>query len=182
MNFELQPVIAAVRDRESLLAACESACEVIFLLSANILEIESLATLAHEKGKKLFLHIDLAEGVGKDAYGVRHIASLGVDGIVSTRVNMIRAARECGMQCVQRFFMVDSRSIDTALEAIRTARPDMIEIMPGIATKAITRLSGHVSVPIIAGGLLDEKKEIFAALGAGAAAVSTGARALWELD
>ena len=181
MNFETQPVIAAVRDKESFFAACDSACEVIFLLSANILELESLAHAAHEKSKKLFVHIDLAEGVGKDAFGVRHIATLCVDGIVSTRVSMIRAARECGMQCVQRFFMVDSRSIDTALESIRAARPDMIEIMPGIATKAITRLSRHVSVPIIAGGLLDEKKEIFAALGAGAAAVSTGAAELWQL-
>ena len=182
MNFETQPVIAAVRDKDSFYAACESACEVIFMLSANILELATLASAAHEKGKKLFLHIDLAEGVGKDAFGVRHIATLGVDGIISTRVSMIRAARECGMQCVQRFFMVDSRSIDTALESIRAARPDMIEIMPGIATKAITRLSSHVSVPIIAGGLLDEKKEIFAALGAGAAAVSTGAAALWDLE
>ena len=181
MNFEVQPVIAAVRDKESFYAACESPCEVIFMLSANVLEIASLVRVAHEKNKKIFLHIDLAEGVGKDAYGVRHVASLGVDGIVSTRVSMIKAARECGIQCVQRFFMVDSRSIDTALESIRAARPDMIEIMPGIATKAITRLSRHVSVPIIAGGLLDEKKEIFAALGAGAAAVSTGTADLWTL-
>jgi glycerol uptake operon antiterminator len=180
MNLEGKPIIAAVRDKDSFFAACNSGCEVIFLLSANVLELESLARTAHAKQKKLFLHIDLAEGVGKDSYGVRHVAALGIDGIVSTRVSMIRAARECGMECVQRFFMVDSRSIDTALEAIRNAKPDMIEIMPGITTKAITRLSGHVSVPIIAGGLLDDQREIDAAFAAGAAAVSTGTADLWN--
>ena len=182
MHFEEQPVIAAVRDKEGIVRACESACEVLFLLSANVIELPALISLVHQKGKKLFLHIDLCEGVGKDAYGVRYLSSLGVDGIISTRTGLIKAAKECGVRCVQRFFMVDSRSVDTALEAIRTAHPDMIEIMPAIATKTITRLARTVSVPIIAGGLLEEKKEIFAALSAGAAAISTGSSALWNLE
>ena len=180
MNFEMQPVIAAVRDRAGVLRACESACEVLFLLSANVLELPELIALAHGRAKKLFLHIDLCEGVGKDAYGVRYVSSLGVDGIISTRTGLIKAAKECGIQCVQRFFMVDSRSVDTALEAIRTARPDMVEIMPAIATKTVTRLSQTVKVPIIAGGLLEEKREIFAALSAGASAISTGSPTLWD--
>ena len=150
------------------------------MLSANILELATLASAAHEKGKKLFLHIDLAEGVGKDAFGVRHIATLGVDGIISTRVSMIRAARECGMQCVQRFFMVDSRSIDTALESIRAARPDMIEIMPATVGKVISRLSRDLPIPIIAGGLVETDSEAKDALEHGAAAVSTGQSSLWN--
>ncbi|MBQ9777462.1 MAG: glycerol-3-phosphate responsive antiterminator, partial [Clostridia bacterium] len=165
-----------------VLRACESACEILFLLSAELSELPALIRTVHEKGKKLFLHVDLCEGLGKDACGVRYVGSLGVDGIISTRTGLIKAARECGVRCVQRFFMVDSRSVDTALEAIRTARPDMIEIMPAIATKTITRLARTVSVPIIAGGLLEEKKEIFAALSAGASAVSTGSVALWDFE
>ncbi len=180
MNFEEQPIIAAVRDKDGFLAACESECEVIFLLSSKISVLKEYVERAHEKKKKLFLHLDLAEGVGKDAEGVRFLASLGIDGIITTRVSTVKSARECGILCVQRFFMVDSHSVDTALESIRMARPDMIEIMPGIATKTIGRLSRQVSVPIIAGGLLEEKEELFAALSAGASAISTGKRELWS--
>ena len=179
MNFEEQPIIAAVRDGDGFLAACESDCEVIFLLSSKISALKEYIEKAHEKGKELFLHLDLAEGVGKDAEGVRFLAALGIDGIISTRVSTVKYAKECGLSCVQRFFMVDSHSVDTALESIRVAHPDMIEIMPGIATKTIKRLSRHVSVPIIAGGLLEEKEELFAALSAGASAISTGKRELW---
>ncbi len=181
MNFEEQPIIAAVRDKDGFLAACESECEVIFLLSSSILELSDYIKHAHEKKKELFLHIDLADGIGKDTAGVKYLASLGIDGIISTRVSAVKSARECGLSCVQRFFMVDSHSVDTALESIRVAHPDMIEIMPGIATKTIKRLSRQISVPIIAGGLLEEKEELFAALSAGASAISTGRRELWEV-
>ncbi len=181
MNFEEQPIIAAVRDKDGFHAACESECEVIFLLASDILDLKDYIERAHLKEKKLFLHIDLADGVGKDAAGVRYLAALGIDGIISTRVSTIKSAREYGLACVQRFFMVDSHSLDTALESIRMAHPDMIEIMPGIATKTIKRLSKQISVPIIAGGLLEEKEELIAALSAGASAISTGKRELWEM-
>jgi glycerol uptake operon antiterminator len=83
------------------------------------------------------------------------------------------------MCSIQRFFMIDSRSVDTALETIRQTRADMVEIMPGIAYKAIEAICTKVSVPIIAGGLIEEKEEIYRALAAGASVVSTGKRVLW---
>lgn len=181
MNFEAQPIIAAVRDEDGLFAACKSECDVIFLLSSDIMSITTAIDLAHKHEKKLFLHMDLADGIGKDAAGVRYLASLGIDGIISTRVSTVKHAKEYGLLCVQRFFMVDSHSVDTALESIRASHPDMIEIMPGIATKTIRRLCGKVSVPVIAGGLLEEKEELFAALSAGASAISTGKRELWKV-
>ncbi len=181
MNFEAQPVIAAVRGEEELHAACASDCEVIFVLSSRLSELADIAARIHAAGKQMFLHIDLCDGIGKDAEGVRYAASLGVDGIITTRAATVRHAAACGLACVQRFFMVDSHSVDTALESIRAARPDMIEIMPGIAEKTIRKLKSRVSVPLIAGGLIDEKEEIFAALSAGADAVSTGKQTLWSL-
>lgn len=181
MLFDEHPIIAAVRDRESLVAACASSCKVIFLLSADLLSLSELTEMAHKENKLLFLHIDLADGVGKDAAGIRYVKQCGLDGIISTRSSLIKSAKEEGITCVQRFFMIDSRSVDTALTSIRSSHPDMIEIMPGIATKTLKRLSDKVDVPIIAGGLLEEKDEIISALSAGAAAVSTGKKELWNL-
>lgn len=181
MDLVAQPVIAAVRTETDLRAACESACELIFVLSSRLSDVAATAARIHAVGKQMFLHLDLCEGIGNDAEGVRYAASLGVDGIITTRSATVRHAAACGLTCVQRFFMVDSHSVDTALESIRTAHPDMIEIMPGIAEKTIRKLKSRVSVPLIAGGLIDEKEEIFAALSAGADAVSTGKHALWLL-
>ena len=136
---------------------------------------------AHAAGKKIFLHMDLAEGIGKDKAGLQYVKMKGVDGIISTRVSMIKTARELGLFTVQRFFIVDSQSVNTTLEGIKASKPDMIEIMPGIVTKTFKRLSDKVDVPIIAGGLLEEKEEIIAALSSGADAVSTGKKELWNL-
>jgi glycerol uptake operon antiterminator len=181
MFFDEHPIIAAVRDRESFAAACASSCKVIFLVSADLLSLPELTEMAHKERKLLFLHIDLAEGVGKDAAGIRYVKQCGLDGIISTRSSLIKSAKEEGITCVQRFFMIDSHSVDTALTSIRSSHPDMIEIMPGIVTKTFKRLSDKVDVPIIAGGLLEEKEEIIAALSSGADAVSTGKKELWNL-
>jgi glycerol uptake operon antiterminator len=55
----------------------------------------------------------------------------------------------------------------------------MIELMPGIATKAISFFKERVSVPIIAGGLISTRAEVQEAISAGADFVSTGDISLW---
>ena len=180
IDFTLDPIIAAVRDEEGFVRALDSAPEVIFLLKSNILTIGEHIARAHENQKKLFVHVDLAEGIGKDEAGISFLASLGVDGIISTRTGMVKNAKEHGLLCVQRFFMIDSRSVDTAAESLIQSRADMAELMPGVACKAITDMKRRTRIPIIAGGLIDEKSEIIAALSAGAAAISTGNAELWD--
>lgn len=180
VDFTYDPIIAAVRDRDSFEAALNAPPELIFLLKSSILDIGAYIDRAHENGKKLFVHVDLAEGIGKDEVGVSYLASLGVDGIISTRTGIVRAAKEAGLLCVQRFFMIDSRSVDTAAESLIQSRADMVELMPGVACKAIAKMKKRTRVPIIAGGLVDEKSEIIAALSAGASAISTGNTALWD--
>ena len=150
------------------------------MLSTNIEEIKGQVALAHKNSKKLFVHIDLAEGIGKDVYGIKFLQNCGVDGIISTRTNIIKLARKEGVFTVQRFFVVDSQSIETTVESALSSKADMIEIMPGVITKTISKFA-EKSVPVIAGGLVETKEEVTAALGAGAIAVSTGSEALWYL-
>jgi len=61
-----------------------------------------------------------------------------------------------------------------------SAKPDLIEIMPGIAEKVIRKFSLD-KTPIIAGGLVESKAETMAVLSAGASAVSTGKKELWYI-
>lgn len=174
-----EAVICAVKEGLFDLAL-KSSSEWVFDLAPDIADVEGKAILAHRAGKKLFIHFDLAQGIGKDKSGIVFVKELGVDGIISTRVNIIKMAREAGLFTVQRFFIVDSHSVETTLEGIKSGKPDMIEIMPGTLPKVIRNLKGKISVPIIAGGLIENEEEMEVAFAAGANAISTTRTQLWR--
>jgi len=179
MQLEEFPVIAAVRTQAELSDALKSPVSTVFLLHADILNLPSDIKAAHENNKKLFVHLDMAEGIGKDKKGIAYLKGCGIDGIVSTRPNLIKAAKEEGLLTVMRFFAIDSRSIDTATENIRVSSPDMVEMMPGILPEIIEEFRRSNRVSVIAGGLIRNKNDIYRALSAGAIAISTGNRELW---
>jgi len=172
-------IIAAVRTREDLIKASLSDAKIIFDLRPNILTLEENLKIAHKANKKFFIHIDLAEGIGKDKSGIEYVKRLGVDGIISTRTSIIKSARELGVFTVQRFFIVDSHSIETTVESIKASKPQMVEIMPGSVHKVISKLKDILEVPIIAGGLIENENEALCAIKSGATAVSTGQVNLW---
>lgn len=177
--LELNPVIAAIRD-DGWEAALRSPAQVLFYLSADLMTVRQRISQAHEAGKILLIHMDLAEGIGKDRAGIRYLAQYGVDGILSTKAQLIRTAREMGLLTVQRFFALDSKGMESIEEMLRTSNPHLMEIMPGVIGKAIRRFSS-CGIPVIAGGLVETKAEVTEALSCGAAAVSTGREALWYL-
>lgn len=177
--LEVCPVIAAVRERyfEKALS-CPS--EVIFLLGGDIATVGDRIKQAHEKGKYIFIHIDLTDGIGKDKSGIKFLASLGVDGIISTKSGLIRFAKELELITVQRFFAYDSHGIVGIGEVVINTDPDFIEIMPGVIGK-ITQKFSKWGIPLISGGLIETKAEVTDALKHGAFAVSTGKEELWYI-
>ncbi|MBQ8796750.1 MAG: glycerol-3-phosphate responsive antiterminator [Oscillospiraceae bacterium] len=177
--LECDPVIAAISD-DKWLEALKSPAKVIFYLSADLLTIGEKVQQAHDAGKILMVHMDLAEGIGKDRAGVAYLEKCGADGIISTKGSMIRFAKEQGLVAIQRCFALDSRGLDSIADTLRNTAPHLMEIMPGVIPKAISKFAMS-NVPVIAGGLLQTKAEVTEALGAGATAVSTGAKELWYL-
>lgn len=173
------PVIAAIRD-DRWEDALQSPAQVLFYLSAEVLTAPQRIAQAHEAGKILLIHADLAEGIGKDRAGLRYLAQCGADGILSTKAQLIRYAKELGLITVQRFFALDSRGMESIDEMLRTSNPHLMEIMPGVIGKAIRRFSAG-PIPVIAGGLLQTKAEVTEALRCGATAVSTGDKQLWYI-
>ena len=175
--LEVSPVIAAVRDH-LFEKALQSPVDVIFLLGCDIATIRQRIADAKRMGKYIFIHIDLAEGIGKDRSGIRFLADCGVDGVVSTKSSLIRHAKELGLITVQRFFAYDSHGVEGISDVLNSTRPDVFEIMPGVIGKIIHRFS-QCGIPLIAGGLVETKQELTEALKHGAFAVSTGAESLW---
>lgn len=178
--FEKRQVAAAIRTDEDFQAALESAVDVLFLQNSNILTVEEQIKAGHEAGKKVFIHMDFSEGIGKDRAGLQYLKKVNADGIITTKTGMIRPAKDVGLITVQRFFIVDSHSVDTAVDSIRIAKPDVVEIMPGVLNKKIAEFAEKVNTTILAGGLIEFETEVDQAIGAGATAVSTACRKLWD--
>ncbi len=181
VDFIKKPIAAAIRTEKDFDKALKSDVDMVFLLHANIMTVGDCIRKIHESGKKAMVHIDFAEGIGKDKYGIEFLKEQGVDGICTTRTNIVRLTREYDLISLQRFFMIDSHSVSTSIESMKLSNPDVVEIMPAIVTKKIREFSSLVDVPVIAGGLAETEEEVRAALDAGADVVSTGESELWDL-
>ena len=179
-RLDRHPIIAAVRDPVSNRLAIASPVAAISMISTSIFEVEAMASEAKAAGKTVFLHIDLAEGLGRDDAAVRWcVERIGVDGLISTRPSLLKAASELGVLTIQRLFLVDSASFAHGKRLLKNTPPDLAEVLPAIAPKGIRQMCEALNKPVIAGGLVTEPREIALALQAGARAVSTGESRLW---
>ncbi len=174
------PVIAAVQSRESLGHALSLQVHTIFLLNTDIFSAKEYVAMAKTGGRNVFLHMDLIEGLADNTNALDYIKNrISPSGIISTKSTLVKYAREMGIFCIQRFFMVDGASYVNAVKTVRNTKPSMVELMPGIIPDVIRRFVSETVTPVIAGGLVTKKQQIAKALSAGAIGVSTGCRALW---
>lgn len=177
------PIIAAVRDFSQLSRALSSPVRVVFLLGGDLFTLPGWVQAAHAARKAVFVHLDLIEGISRDPAGVRLIAKMAAPtGVLSTRVPLIKAADDEGLLTVLRMFMVDSSSMETGVRMVRGCAPTLVEIMPGLVTRAIKLLGQRIAPPVIAGGMLELDRDVRAALEAGALAASTSNEGLWHQE
>ena len=109
-------------------------------------------------------------------------AHCSTDGVLSTKASLTRRAKELGLVAIQRFFLLDSMAIDNISRHLGPETSDLIEVLPGLMPKIISRVRlVAAGKPVIAGGLIREKEDVTAALTAGAVAVSATSPAVWEM-
>ena len=176
------PVIAAVRNEEELEKAETSRVKIVFVLYGSILTLPNICRRLHEASKMVFIHVDMIEGLRGDMAGIEFIyRSASPSGIVSTRTNIIKFAKQLHLQTILRVFLLDSLSLQTGVKNILETNPDAVEIMPGIACRFIDEMERKVTVPVIAGGLIINKEQVLESLTNGAVAISTSKEDLWDL-
>ena len=181
-KIQNNPIVAAVNDIEELELALESDCEIIFLLTGNIFNLKDIVTRVKEKEKVICIHLDLLEGFSKDLIALRYINEyIQPHGIITTRSNLIKKAKNMDMFLIQRLFILDSLSLETGITSIQTVQPDAIEILPGIMPKIIKKISKETQIPLIAGGLINDKEDVIESLKAGAIGVSSSNNSIWKL-
>jgi len=175
------PVIAAVGDMDKLDKAIDSPCEIVFLLTGNIFTLATFVRKIKEHDMIVFIHLDLLEGFSRDHIALEYIAKeIRPDGIITTKGNLIRQAKELNLFAIQRCFILDSLSVESALRSLKKYKPDAVEIMPGILPRITERISKEVRIPVITGGLIELKSDVIDGLKAGAVGVSTSNQEIWE--
>lgn len=176
------PVIAAVKDADGLAQALRSDVPVLFLLYGDILTIRDTVARVREAGKRVFVHLDLMEGLSSREISADFIAqTTDADGVISTKAALTRRARELGLVAIQRIFLLDSMALKNVERHFSTEAADLVEVLPGLMPKIIRRLWQSTGKPIIAGGLISDKEDVTGALGAGAVAVSSTNPAVWSM-
>jgi glycerol uptake operon antiterminator len=180
-SIRKNPVIAAVRKEEDIGEAVLGKAHNIFILNGDIFNITKMVDTVKESGKNVFIHIDFLEGIGRDNRAIDYIAEIIKPcGIISTKSQSIKYAKGKGVFTIQRFFLVDSLSYDTTVKTANMVQPDIVEIMPAVMPGVMGRICRDLSIPAIAGGLIETLEDIELVLSSGPIAVSTGKKALWK--
>lgn len=181
MSFNGQAILPAIRSMKDFEKMLSMKYEYGVFLDLHIGQVKSVLDLAQQNGKKMFVHLDLINGLAGDEHGVEFIARYAKPyGIISTKGSALVKARQKGLVATQRAFILDSNAVNRSVRLAQKAEPDFIEVLPGVAPKIIQLIRRETGKPVFAGGLIETKKEVEAALSAGASAVTTSDVALWK--
>ncbi len=180
--LEDSPIIAAVKDDRGLEKCLESDSRVIFILYGDICNIADIVRKVKAADKLAMVHLDLINGLSAKDIAVDFIRKYtAADGIISTKPALVKHAGELGMSSVLRLFVIDSMAYENIEKQVRTARPDVIEILPAMMPKIVRKICKISQTPVIAGGLVTNKEDVMSLLQAGVVSVSSTNQAIWFL-
>ncbi|OES43533.1 glycerol-3-phosphate responsive antiterminator [Domibacillus iocasae] len=181
MSFNGQLVLPAIRSMKDFEKMLSMNYEYGVFLDLHIGMVKSVLDLARQNEKNMFVHLDLISGLSGDEHGVEFIARYAKPyGIISTKGSALIKAKQKGLVATQRAFILDSNALNRSVKLAQKANPDYIEVLPGVAPKIIDLIRQGTGKPVFAGGLIDTKEEVEAALKAGASAVTTSNVDLWK--
>jgi glycerol uptake operon antiterminator len=179
MEQKILPASGNMKEFEQFL---RSPYEIGIFLDMHIAQLKNINLMAKENSKKMIYHVDLIRGIKNDEYATEYICQeFKPYGLISTKASVILKAKQKGVIAVQRIFLIDSHAIEKSYKLIEKTRPDYIEVLPGAMPWMIAEIKERFKTPIFAGGLIRTSEEVRAALAAGADAITTSKKELWDL-
>lgn len=181
LSTENCPVIPEIKNDEWLDSLQKSDSEVVYIVYGDICTIADIVERVKSSGKIAIVHIDLIAGLASKEICVDFIKKYTkADGIISMKPMMIKRANELGMFTIQRFYMMDGFTYANVAKNVKTSNPDVVEFMPAGLSKVMKYLVEQIDKPIVASGLTQDKEDVMGALKAGAIAIATTNRDLWD--
>ena len=146
----------------------------------HIGHVKSIMGLLNKNKIETYMHIDLIKGMSHDEFACEYIIQqYKPKGIVSTKAKVIKKAKMLNTLTIFRVFIIDSQALTRSIELIKKVEPDYVEVLPGVASKAVSKIQQETSASVIAGGLIDEQSEISETISNGAKYVTTSYEKLW---
>lgn len=180
--LEDSPIITAIKDDDGLLKCIESDSRIVFILYGDIITIPDIVAKVKSAGKIAMIHIDLISGLSSKEIAVDFLKKYTeADGIITTKPALIKHARELGFYTILRLFLLDSMAYENIDKQVKSARPDVIEVLPAPMPKIVKKVCKLSPIPVIAGGLVSDKEDVMTLLQAGATSISTTDSKVWFL-
>ena len=175
------PVIPAIRKPETVEQAVASRGKLVYLLTGDPENVESMIQKILGAGKIPIVNLDLLNGFSRDRYAVNYLKRVGAQGIISTHLDPLRHALAIGLYAVQRTFLLDSGAMDTIMNQLKNTPVHALEILPAlVAPKMVARVrSISLDLPVVGGGLIENMKEVEQLLAQGLNAISTSHTEMW---
>ena len=139
--------------------------EVVFTLYGDVCTIPEITKKIKAAGRIAMVHLDLIAGLTQKEISIDYIRDKTcADGIITTRANLIRHAKERGLATVLRYLVLDSMALDNIQKLSQqgyASQPDVIEILPGtLVPKVVKRICAMSRVPVVAGGLIQDREDV----------------------
>lgn len=181
LSTEKCPVIPEIKNDEWMESLKDSESDIVYIIYGDICTIAGIVEKVKAMGKKAIVHIDLIAGLSSKEICVDFIKQyVKADGIISMKPLMIKRANEIGLFTIQRFYMIDGFTYANVEKNVKNSNPDVVEFMPVGLSKVMKYLVESINKPIVASGLTQDREDIIGALKAGAIAVATSNRGLWD--
>lgn len=181
LSTEKCPVIPEIKNDEWMESLKDSESDIAYIIYGDICTIAGIVAKVKALGKKAIVHIDLISGLSSKEICVDFIKQyVKADGIISMKPLMIKRANEIGLFTIQRFYMIDGFTYANVEKNVKNSNPDVVEFMPVGLSKVMKYLVESINKPIVASGLTQDRGDIIGALKAGAIAVATSNRGLWD--
>src|SRR2546422_580733 len=177
----LFPVAAAIKSNEDVSVALESDALLLFILKGDAFHLTPFVAQAHQRGKRLVVHVDLVSGIGKDRAGIQYLRQIGIDAIITSRSQLVVAGRAEGLTTIQRLLLLDDSALESGVRTIARAAPDMVEVLPGIIFPEVApTLQQLLPGPFIAGGFIRTATDVARIRTAGGILSSSSTYQLWH--
>ena len=179
--FRETPITPAIRKPEHVDQAIAAHGKIVYLLTGNPENCESLIQRIVACGKLPIVNLDLLNGFSRDKFAVNYLKRCGARGIISTHLEPLRHARSIGLYAIQRTFLLDSSAMDSISSQLKNTLVDAVEIMPAIVAPLMLERVRSISeeLSVVGGGLVLSLKEAEELLLRGLDAVSISNPEMW---
>ena len=141
------PIIPAIRKPELVERAIATGGKLIYLLTGDPENIESMIQQIAGAGKIPLVNLDLLNGFSRDRFAVNYLKKAGACGIISTHLEPLRHALSIGLYGIQRTFLLDSGAMDTISNQLKNSPVHALEVLPAlVAPKILDRVRSLGSI------------------------------------